>query len=480
MIPSVKISKLDNQLGVTTTSRVLAIVGTAASGTNNQVTSLGTKAQVISTYGSGPLAEAGAYCLQRNIPCVFVKASPSTDGYYGSITTSFDVGSTATVAAGTTHPDNVYQVVVNIITGGALGSAGITYQYSLDNGVNFSATQALGTSLTMTLERGVSFALSSSTNTLTAGDSFTVTTDRPELSSSDLVTSLNALKASQVAFEKVLVLADTDVNLFSDVKSFLEGYQPLGFYPEAICNARPRALDVSESEATYLTAMTTLTGQVQSEEIVLCADQCEVISDIDGRRLRMHVAIPVAARVMSIPNSSDAAEVALGALDNVFLVDSSGNAIYHNEVLNPGLDDLFMTTLRSFLGRPPGTYVNNCRVMGGSLSDYVFAQESFIVDRAIEQTFQLLVKKLSSKVQLDPTTGFISPTAKKAIESTVNNSLRNTFRLDVSAIQMTLAGNENLVTNGGKVTFTLAVVPLGYLKQLVGSAFLTVSIPQAA
>jgi hypothetical protein len=478
MLPSVSISKTDGNLGVVSdTDRILAIVGTSAGGTANEAFGLSNKNDVTDEFTSGPLVEAGSYMLARGIPIVLIKGTPTTNGTYGTLDDSGVTGS-ATVANGSTHPDADYDVIVNILVSGILGTAGIVFEYSLDGGNTFSQPQALGTSLTLTCARGVSFTLSSSSDTLTAGDTWSVTTVAPQLNSSDIATALTALGDYSGEWLRVLVLAHGDSTTLALYDEFAQSFHADGKYPEVIANTRPRG--ASEDRPTYQGVLAAIAAAVQSTEVSCAVDQCEIVSEVNGWRLRMAQSIPYAARLMLIDDSQDAAAKADGALPGVFLETSKGDRNYHDERRFPGLDDLGFTTLRTWGGRPvsPGVYVTNPRLLSGAGSDYKFFQLSAIVNRTIESTFQLLQPKLSASVLCDPDTGKIREDVARSIEDAVTAELR-TLYVDpgrVSAVSFKLSRTDDVLGTNA-IHFDTKAVPLAVIKKFIGKTGLVRTLP---
>lgn len=262
--------------------------------------------------------------------------------------------------------------------------------------------------------------------------------------------------------------------------AFAKSFWIDGKNPEVIINVRPRG--ASETRPLYQAALAAISSQVQSTEVSPCADQCEVVSAIDGRRLRQLTALPYAVRLMQIDDSIDAAEKGLGALPDVF-IRSHANARhareYHDERRFPGLDVLGYTTLRTFGGRPvsPGVYVNNPRLFSGPGSDYRYFQHTAIVNRVIETTFRLLEPKLSARVPLTDA-GTIRGDVADAIEDSINAELRTRYSDPgrCSALRFRLSRTDDVLTTD-TISFEVLVRPLGYAKKFIGKTGLARAIP---
>lgn len=479
MIPNVNMQKTDGNLGVaSSTDRILAVVGPSSAGTVGVAVSVTNKADLVTAFGQGPLVEACGYMIARGLPVVAVRSTGSTVGAYGAIVATGKTG-TSTITAGGSAPQGDYDPVVQILTGGTVGTAGIVFRYSLDGGVNFSQGKSQGTATTMTLENGVSFALGA--GTLIANDTWSTSTTAPKSSSSDLAIALTALSDYSGEWLRVLVLADADTTILAQGASFTDPFHADGKYPEVITNVRPRG--AAETRAAYQTALAAIAAAVQSAEVSCCVDQGETISEISGRRLRMPQSVPYAARTMLVDDAVDPSAKADGAVPNFFLTNAAGVSVYHDERKNPGLDVLGFTTLRSYGGRPvsPGVYVNNARVLSGAGSDYRFFQHSAIVNRVIEAAYSLLLPRLSQAVLLEAATGRIREDVAKSIEDACTTELRSRFADPgrVSGVRLVLSRTDNVLSTD-TLSFSVQVQPLGYVKQFVGKVGLVRVLPTAA
>lgn len=479
MLQKVTIQKTDGNLGVALdTERILAVIAPATSGDLNVAYSFATPSDLVDKFAGGKLVESCALLIQQGVPVISVRCSASVLGTYSAIDRTAVTG-TGVIAAGTTKPADDFDVVVQIVTGGTLGTAGIVFHYSLDAGVNWSAGVQLGTSLTMTLEQGVSFALSGAAGTLLAGDTWTCSTTGPRASSTDLAAAFTALQDYDGEWLRILVLADADSTILGQCDAYAKSYWADGKYPEIVTNTRARG--AAETRPAYQSALALISAAVQSTEISCCVDQCEMTSAVSGRRLRQPQAIAYAARLMQNDDSEDASAPADGALTNVFLATAAGAKVYHDERRNPGLDALGFTTFRTYRGKPrlPGVYVNNPRLLAGSTSDYQFFQHSALENRIIEKTYALLLPRLSRGVMCNATTGRIRADVAAAIEDDVNGILRAEFvdTKRASAVQFALSRTDDVLRNF-KISFSCAFIPLAYPKEFTGKSGLVAALPQ--
>lgn len=105
----------------------------------------------------------------RKFPAALYSMGDTTAGSYGTINVS-SVSGLATVAVdATSEPFGTYEAKIKIMAGGIVGVAGITLQWSLDSGRNWSRTIALGTAATYTIPNSnAKFDFSPSSSSLTS------------------------------------------------------------------------------------------------------------------------------------------------------------------------------------------------------------------------------------------------------------------------------------------------------------------------
>ncbi len=135
-------------------------------------------ATAVSDRGVGDAVDALAQTIEQRqsdgsagvkFPAAMYTLPVTTDGTYGTVDESGVTGTAITAPHSATKPLGRYQVRFKIETGGFIGTAGITFQYSLDGGVNYSNTIALGTDTTYLIPNsGAQFDFTPSSADLTA------------------------------------------------------------------------------------------------------------------------------------------------------------------------------------------------------------------------------------------------------------------------------------------------------------------------
>lgn len=489
-LPTVSITKIDGGTGVVRPSStgVLAIIAPSEKGVANQPATYLQTSAAFADYGNGPLVQCQGYVSPvSGNPCVLVKGAGTTAGAYGTITLT---GTGTTVATGdaTVLPFDYYNVEFDFPTGTAtVGVAGATYTYSLDGGITKSPILALGTATSITIPNsGVKINLSHSTNTIVAGDKITFKTTGVIDTNADLVNSLEALRTAKAPFEMVLFHGHADATTVSDLDTWLNALALTGRFKTAVCTARPRLTDGTESEAQYKTYLQGLFASSSSLSVVVCADVGDVASPVPGLSTTSIVqARPVgwavAARAMAIPLGTDPAFVGLGPLEQFGVSDVRGNPNHHDEFYNPGLDDLRLTTLRTFDDRA-GSFITNANILSPAGSDYVYLQHTRTINRACEIAYSLLSAQLSRGVTKSPKVGpngarYIAEGEALRIEATVNDAIKAELAGQVDDIKFTVSRTDDISSNSGAtVQGTIQSVALAYIKKFLVTAGFVKSI----
>jgi hypothetical protein len=473
-VPAVTINKVATNVGVAPPSSagVLAIVAGSASGPVNVPSIFSRTDLALSTFGSGPLPEYGAYVIDvANVPFIACKPTQAQAATFGTIVHTGVLG-TSIPSAGATLPLEHYGVVITIVAGGTIGTAGITYTYSLDSGKTTSGIQALGTSSTLTIPNsGVSFTLAA--GTLLAGDTWNCFTERALATDADLPATFTALQNTRLNWEGVLIDSLLTSSTVGIVDTWLSGLEAQGIFRFALLNTRFKTepQPATESEAAYATAMQTLTQTSTSIRCCVGADGGHVGSAITGLLLKRPTALLVGARAMNITIGRDPAYVADGPLPSVQISDQNGNPLDHDESLFPDLDNLRLMTLRSFSqGGPNGIYVTNANTIQALGSDFPYLQHIRIMNRACTVAWGLLTTQLSRGVnknpKADPQTGavYIFEPDAAAIESYVNGPLKSALKGEVSSVLFSLSRTDDLTQTPVTVHATVSIVAKAYVK----------------
>lgn len=146
-IPNVVLIELANALGIVANGadEVQVLIGCSSSGPTATPAAYGTKTGAHADFGEGPLVEAAALSLDETegTPVILIRTPSSTPGALGTIDLDLFTGTAVPVGSGT--PVDSYEGYWICVAGGTIGTDGITFKWSLDDGRHVSALTRLGT-----------------------------------------------------------------------------------------------------------------------------------------------------------------------------------------------------------------------------------------------------------------------------------------------------------------------------------------------
>lgn len=405
--PNVFQTIVDGALGsaVSNTDGASALVGVSSSGTANTVYVFTRPSDVSATLGSGPLVEAACYRLEASGGPVYCCPVTSSVGSNSAVTAAG--GGLAVTLSGT--PLDAYQGKLKYISGGAVGTA--TFQYSLDNGDNWSdtlstaATYALpGTGLTLTFPAG----------TYSTAHTHSWTSTAPYYTLSNLNSAINALLASPYAWEFCHVVgagtAATDsatiaagLQVLAD--SAASNYRYIWFLQEA----------ADDTDTNLLSSFASFLGK----NVAIGAGYCELRSSVSGRIYKRSIAWPahaMAARVVQERNgiATELGRVRNGSLPGVV-------SLYRDEAATPALNAGRFITATTYVGNP-GFFITESKTMAAPGSDYALLPRLRVVNKAATICRQYLLTNVNETVETN-SDGTITEAAAQKIEEELNNQL---------------------------------------------------------
>lgn len=466
-LPALNTQKIDGALGVLPPSsgRPLAIAGPADSGTQNTPAGFARTKDVVATFGGGPLVEAACYALERfGRPVVLVRTAATTAGAAGTIDVTGVTGTSVVSVTSGPAPNDTYDVWVKVITGGTRGTAGITYQVSLDGGVNYGSTQAVGTATAISLSGVGTLGFDLAAGTLLAGDLIKLRTTQPICTSSDVNALATALKNSSLDWEMLLLASPVDATVGGALDTLISGMSAQGRPRMWIGNTRVPTL--AESESTYLTAMQAISSAYSTTVGELCAGSCRVPSSLPGRNAirELPIAYAVAAKEASVDQDVNVAQINApgGPLLGVQIRDANGNPDRHDEAISPGLDDARFTTLRTWPGYP-GVYVTRPRVFSPQGSDFSITPHLRVFNLFWQTLHSYFVARLNKPVRVNKTTGYILESEALEIEKGAEAALRAVLltKPKASGVTVVVSRTDNLLSTK-TMNVDARLVPLAY------------------
>jgi hypothetical protein len=457
--PSVTITELDGALGVLPPSagRLFAVIGGASQGPTNTPATYARARDLAADFGSGPGVEAAAAYIDRWArPVVFVRPAIADDGSSSAVTHTGTGTSVGTVDVASAPLDS-YELVVSFVVGGTRGTAGATYQVSLDGGRNFGPVTALGTA-TAIVAGGVTLDLAA--GTFIAGDKYAVTTGEPAATGAEVSAAVQALANSLVQWEQVHIAAAIDTTIFDAIEVKFAAMASGGKYRSWIGSVRvPNA---GESEATYRGALETAWASKASVFGALCAGACKIVSGVSGRSYRRPVGFAFATLQGGVSEEANVADVTVGNMTGVSIRDANGNADEHDESINPGLDDLRFVTLRTW-DEQQGVYANRPRLFCPNGSDFDIVPNRRVMNLAHAALRLYFLRRLSKPVSVNASTGFILEPEALEIEAGARQSMASVLlaKPKASAVSFTLSRTDNILSTK-TLTGDARIIPLAY------------------
>jgi len=462
MSDDVILNQLDNQLGlVDDGGRRGAIVACATGGPIGEPAIYARKSDVVAAFTSGRLVEAACWVLDTTgRPVVLCRADKTTDGGYGTIDDDGVTGTVTITAHSATKPLDDYEARIDFVAGGTVGTTGITYRWSLDDGRTQSAETALGTALTLTIaEAGVALDLDTG-ETVVAGDYVRVRTTGPAPNATQLGDAMTALEQTENQWEICLVDAPIDASLFGAITSAATSMEANGLEPRFL--GAFRVPDIGETEAQYKTAFDTIFSTLTSRRACIGFGSSENQSPISQRRYLTRLGADMLATVLPLPLGRDPARVGNGPRPATVSITERGNPKHHDEALFPGADDSRASTYRS-RRRKRGVYWKNIRVLSETGSDFRYWQHLDVMSTARRIVRDALEDFSSDDVEVTETTGYIVEEEAAHIDEVVNAALATGLGNAVSAVEFKLSRTDNILSTF-KLRGALRVTPLGYVK----------------
>lgn len=473
-LPAVTLTIQDGGLGVLQAqeSNAIAVIGNSSIGTVNVVSPLYTrKSTLIADYGYGKGVEAAAYYLDAGIPVYFVKTTDTNVGTSGSVTHTGTGLSVMSVSDATGFDDN--EVVIKIIASGTVGSGTITLQYSLDGGINYSANQAMTASTFSPPNTGLTVSFTSAS--VVAGDTYAFSSVAPVWGSSDLTTTIAALKnATQKSFRMIHVVGPASASIAGTVDTAVQAFMTSFRY----VGARVLLDSVGfagGSESTWITNLLADYATFSSVDGRVAVGAGPVrISSMAGYKNLRTVSWLAARRFMLSTIHADISE--LTPLTGI--TDITGfTVVYHDEFVVQGLDAAKFITMRTFPGRT-GYFITNPNTFAPNGSDYGLMQYGFVGDVACGTYYNFFIGALNKPVRVD-NAGHILEKDAQALEAGANAAIRDALlapgHISPSTMSQKFSGSipgptqvarDDAILSTKTLTVNGFVIPLGYVKQI--------------
>jgi hypothetical protein len=416
--------------------------------------------QAVTDLGYGPLTESTTHSLAVAGGTVLaVPLNPSTAGTNTSVSHVGTGGGTVAVSG---TPNDSYNFVVNIVLGGALGTA--QFKYSLDGGASYSATFIVPSGGTYAVPKtGLTLTFAS---TFVAADLYTFGSTAPSYVIGDVQDAVAALLASGQAFGFIhLVGTAASVAASASMAAAMETL----LLSAASVNFVFAHADLEVASDTDANVASAFTSTVCTR-VNPCAGFESVSSSVLGSgTLSRNCGFSVAAREAAVPEQNSLGRVADGPVAGV-------TAIARNEALSPSLDAVGFTTLRTYQGLP-GAYFTQGHMLVNPGSDFFSSQNRRVMDLACGVAYAALLPFLNDTLRVNTSGGTISDAQAATIENTVNGKLAAALIGPGAAVASSVVVDRtNNVLATKTLNVTVRVLPFAYPAYINVSIGFTVNI----
>jgi hypothetical protein len=469
MTQGVNFTVLDQGLGLAPAGNgnTTCVIGTSSIGTVNQPLQTPNATSFVTTFGYGPGPELAAKVANDNgNTVIFVKVAGTVAGTNTAVTATRVSGSTSVVTI-TGVPFDSYYGNATVLTGGTIGTTGITIALSLDAARTVYATINLLTTTSYAIPN-TNLTINFGAGTLTAGDVFTWVSAEPMWSDAGVASAIQSLLSITTQPVDIFI---PGITASGDATSFQTQAASTLFNKKRFCRILAASRDAlwggssTETEQQWITSITADFAAVQADRVGVTAGFYNFISPISQTQFRRPLLWGAASRDAGVAIQVDLGEVDKGSIPMV-LPSTPDGYIYHDENVIGGLDAARFMACWSIAGLP-GLYIMNPNLMAAPGSDFKWLQYGHVVDAACVIAYQFFVQRLSSPVRVNSTTGYILQQDANTLITGCNRALANglTNANAVSSATTQINQTENILSLQ-RIDVTVQIVPLAYLKTI--------------
>ena len=466
----VNITVEDGSLGLIAQSNASrALIGTSSTGTLSSVYAFNDTKSARTALGAGPLLEEVIQELEvAGGPVYAVRANGSTAGTALGAWVLTGTGPAAGVGeSGAPLAD--FDVVVKVVSGGALGTA--TVQISVDGGDTFTPTYTAAATLAqLAASTGLTFTMA--VGTYVAGDTYTRSFAGPRYTAADLNAGLDAIRnyIADIRWVHVIGTAGASADpAATQLTTFVALCAAVDVKMVAAFNAKKpmfAIMEVPDVPDADITAHAAFNAQTSTRQMWV-AGTVERIVNPGGHSQKRHAAGVVSTKLATVGVGQSPGVPADGTLVGV-------TRLYRDETLAAvSLDDLRVTTLRT-LPLYPGYFVTTGQMRAAIGSDFRYVVSRRVMDEAISQTVKVMTPKLNKSVRVNPTghaqAGGIDDRDAQPIDAQLSTAMSialiNTGQASGAFAQVTRGTN---ILSTGTIETSVRITPLGYARAIEAS-----------
>jgi hypothetical protein len=457
----------------------LLIVGPSTGAVAGTLYSFSDPDQPFDECGQGNALELAAFLLEAVGGRVFYTCPTLVAA--SAITLAQPSGTPPAVAA-TGAPSGLVDLIVQIVTGGILGTA--TFRYSIDGEDTWSpvyATVASFTGLVARLNITITFAA----GTYVAADEYTGSSAGPTYLAASFATAIDLVKDAPYDFRLVvtegLVTDSTDTLKVTALATWIAAIQTklasLATTDKIFLRAIVEGPDVAD-DATADGLLVAGLASTTASRVCVVADFCEIRSPQDGAILKRPAAWALLARILGARGgiSEDPGEVGEnfeGALP------TSVRSLRRDESIRQTLNDGRIATLRTHR-RAPGFYVTKAKTLAAAGSDVELLQHAMVIDAGLDIASLEAVKLLNKRQRVNAD-GTIHEVDARVIEQKIATALTNGLLNEghITGVTVTVVRDWNVLSSK-KLKIKIALQPFGYPETIATTLGFAAVVARAA
>jgi len=405
--------------------------------------------------GETPLADACIDSVEWGASTIYnIPVKAGTAGTIGKVEESKSGSGTFAVQGA---PNNAYDIIVEVTGSGGCNEG--SFHYSIDGGNTYTEEETIpadgGAALSMT-GLTAKFSDAESGDSFQEGDRFSFSTTPPVMNNQSVISAVESLINSSIAFEFVHIVGESSRPLWAALATladdFLKKYKrPLFF----VCEARAKREEESLDE--YVNAMQEERKAISSMYIqVVCSNSRYM--RLDGRVQDINNAGIVAGLYAKAKESQSIGEVKSFPISEAKMLKLLPEGIEDYIAI---LDEAQYLTFRQYVGKE-NYYVTSANMMSPAASDYAYAEDVRVSNRLVKAVRMAALDEL--QVEIDP--GEIEASLKK-IQEQLNIPLEDAVRDKIISSGTIAIDTENLdILVDEELNIRITYVPMGHVRKM--------------
>lgn len=399
--------------------------------------------------GLSPLADACIDAVENGLKTIYaVPVKAEADGEIGSIQKTGTGAGTVSVSG---HPNNQYDIVIEIADPGHTNEG--SYRYSLNGGNSFFEESTIpvdgtvvlhGTGITVQFndaEEGTSFE---------EGDAFAFQTTAPVMSNAGALQAVESLLSFKKEIELIHIVGTSGKALWAalqaEADTFQENKKPVIFLCEA------RACKKEETLEEYVAALKQERKEIKSRYICVCPAYA-LYTRKDLRTQNINMAGVISGYIGKAKESLSVGCVAEFPISSMKLLKLLPDGI---QPYLKDMDAMGYTVIREYTGLED-FYIANANVMSAEDSDFRYVEHVRVLNRMVRDVNKLALKLLQQEI--DPS----NPEPEiKAMEANLNIAVDQAKADKIISDGSVVIDTENLnILTDEKLDVSVTWVPMG-------------------